>query len=176
MPRAKSSAFASTRVDKLLEQLGDIPAGRVLFDPQPGRATERDLVRAQAMEGSLFELVDGTLVEKAVGWRESLLASWLSHQIQSYLDNNDIGVVTGEGGSVKLLGGLVRMPDVAFTARRRLPGGEPPEEPIPDLVPDLAVEVLSESNTPREMERKLKEYFVAGVTTVWYVDPKNAGW
>jgi Uma2 family endonuclease len=38
-------------------------------------------------------------------------------------------------------------------------------------VPDLAVEVLSEGNTPREMEQKLQEYFTAGVRLVWYVDP-----
>jgi Uma2 family endonuclease len=41
------------------------------------------------------------------------------------------------------------------------------------LVPDLAVEILSKSNTRREMQRKLREYFAAGVRLVWYVDPKN---
>ncbi len=34
-----------------------------------------------------------------------------------------------------------------------------PGEPVPNLAPDLAVEVLSEGNTRTEMERKLKEYF-----------------
>jgi Uma2 family endonuclease len=42
---------------------------------------------------------------------------------------------------------------------------------VPDLVPDLVVEVLSEGNTPREMEQKLQEYFTAGVRLVWYVVP-----
>ena len=37
--------------------------------------------------------------------------------------------------------------------------------------PDLAVEILSESNTPAEMERKLREYFAAGTRLVWYADP-----
>ncbi len=44
-------------------------------------------------------------------------------------------------------------------------------QPLPDLVPDLAVEVLSEGNTRREMEQKLREYVTAGVRLVWYVDP-----
>ena len=44
---------------------------------------------------------------------------------------------------------------------------------IPDLYPDLAVEVLSESNTPEEMERKLREYFLAGVRLVWMIDPRK---
>jgi hypothetical protein len=39
------------------------------------------------------------------------------------------------------------------------------------LVPDLAVEVLSPSNTEAEMARKRQEYFAAGVRLVWMVDP-----
>jgi Uma2 family endonuclease len=35
------------------------------------------------------------------------------------------------------------------------------------------VEVLSKGNTRQEMARKLKEYFLAGVLLVWYVDPKR---
>ena len=45
------------------------------------------------------------------------------------------------------------------------------DQPIPDLVPDLAVEVLSPSNTRHEMATKLREYFAAGVRLVLYVDP-----
>ena len=44
---------------------------------------------------------------------------------------------------------------------------------IPTVAPDLVVEVLSKKNTPKEMERKLDEYFRAGVRLVWYVDPSN---
>jgi Uma2 family endonuclease len=40
-----------------------------------------------------------------------------------------------------------------------------------EFAPDLAIEVLSPSNTPQEMERKLRDYFAAGVRQVWYVDP-----
>ena len=44
--------------------------------------------------------------------------------------------------------------------------------PIPDLVPDLAVEVLSTSNTTAEMDRKLRDYFTSGVRLVWLVDAR----
>jgi Uma2 family endonuclease len=37
-------------------------------------------------------------------------------------------------------------------------------------VPNLAVEVLSESNTEHEMQRKLQDYFSAGVELVWCID------
>jgi Uma2 family endonuclease len=42
---------------------------------------------------------------------------------------------------------------------------------IPKLAPYLAVEVLGKGNTKREMDRKLKDYFLAGVQLVWFVDP-----
>jgi hypothetical protein len=48
-----------------------------------------------------------------------------------------------------------------------------PPEPIPAVAPDLAVEVLSEGNTEGEMQRKLRDYFAAGVRLVWYVDPRS---
>jgi Uma2 family endonuclease len=41
------------------------------------------------------------------------------------------------------------------------------------VVPDLAVEVLSKSNSPREMARKRDEYFRAGVRLVWEIDPRT---
>jgi Uma2 family endonuclease len=70
---------------------------------------------------------------------------------------------------VRLLKGLVRIPDVSFFLWDKLPGRVLPAEPIPDL----AVEVLSENNTPEEMERKLREDFLAGVRLVWMIDPRK---
>ena len=55
--------------------------------------------------------------------------------------------------------GLVRIPDVAFISWGRLPNRRVPTEPIPDLAPDLAVEVLSVGNTPGEMARKRQGLF-----------------
>ena len=55
----------------------------------------------------------------------------------------------------------------------RTPDGRIPEVAMSDFAPDLAVEVLSESNTPREMEQKLRDYFAAGTSLVWYLDPRD---
>jgi Uma2 family endonuclease len=73
---------------------------------------------------------------------------------------------------LRLAPGLVRIPDVSYISWNRLPKRRRPKRPIPDLAPDLAIEVLSKSNTRKEMERKLREYFDAGVRLVWFVDPK----
>lgn len=48
-----------------------------------------------------------------------------------------------------------------------------PAEPVPTIAPDLTVEVLSAGNTKDEMERKLDDYFAAGVVTVWLIDPAS---
>ena len=79
---------------------------------------------------------------------------------------------------MRLAPGLVRIPDVSFISLERLPGEEVPREPIPDLAPDLAVEVISRGNTRREMERKLDDYFTAGTKLVWYVyhSPRREVW
>jgi Uma2 family endonuclease len=156
----------------LLDRLGSIPPERVRLRPPCGTATEHDVIEADAHEDRLCELVDGTLVEKPMGWYESRLAIILAYFLEQYLEEHDLGVVAGEAGMVRLQPGLVRIPDVAFVSWDRLPGRELPAEPIPDLVPDLAVEVLSLSNTDAEMRRKLREYFEAGTRLVWIVDPR----
>ena len=155
----------------LLERFGAIPAARIRYDPPPGTATEQDVIALEARENRLFELVDGVLVEKAMGFYESFLAMRLVQFLLAFVERHALGIVAGEAGMMRFAPGLVRIPDVSFVSWDRLPQRRVPRQPIPDLVPDLAVEVLSEGNTRREMEQKLQEYFTAGVRLVWYVDP-----
>ena len=57
---------AETLAD-LLKRLGNIPPHRVRARPAPGTATVQDVIEIEAKENRLFELVDGVLVEKALG-------------------------------------------------------------------------------------------------------------
>jgi len=157
-------------IGDLLRRLGDVPPDRVRFDPIPGTATKDDLLRP---ENKNCELVDETIVEKSMGMRESLLAIWFGHLRQNFVHPRNLGLITGADGTYEVLLGLVRLPDVAFVSWDRLPGRRVPEEPIPNVVPDLAVEVLSPSNTVKEMARKRGEYFRAGVRLVWEIDPRT---
>lgn len=154
----------------LLDDLGNISPARIRLRPAPGKAAEKDLLAIAQREDRLYELVHGVLVEKIMGYTESTVALWLAHLLQSFLDEHDLGVLSGEAGPVRLLPGLVRIPDVAFLSWERLPGRKLPVQPILELVPDLAVEVLSPGNTHKEMQRKLKGYFLAGVRLVWFID------
>jgi Uma2 family endonuclease len=156
----------------LVERLGDIPAARIRLTPPPGLATEADLLaHMEAPRKSICELIDGVLVEKPMGLRESGLASWLIVLLGAFIYPRNLGILTGEQGALRLLAGRVRIPDVAFTSWERIPGHVWPTELIPDLAPDLAIEILSESNTPGEMTRKRQDYFRAGVQLVWELDP-----
>ena len=165
-------ALATTWEERLAD-LGNVPACRVRFVPAPGTATIEDVIRLSESEGRLFELVDGTLVEKAMGWQESLLAGVIMQWLNNYLDQHRIGVATGPDGMTRLFSDTVRGPDVAFVAWTRLPDGRIPTAPIPDLVPNFVIEVLSVSNTYSEMSRKRREYFHAGVELLWMVDHRS---
>lgn len=158
-------------VADLLRDLGDIAPDRVRLDPPPGQATEADLLRRSAKDDTLYELVDGTLVEKPMGWEESTLAMWLGHHLRNYLEGNNIGDLGGADAMLRLGSRLVRLPDLAFVLWESLPDEDEAVPAVPDLAPDLAVEVISPSNTPREMARKRREYFRAGTTLVWQVYP-----
>jgi Uma2 family endonuclease len=156
----------------LLEALGGVAPARVRLRPLP--ATAQDVVRLQLATGRTHELVDDVLVEKPAGEAVSSAAE----AVRAFLDiwnrqAGDAGLIPGVRSPVKLPGNLVRIPEVSFTNWDRIPGRVVPDEPVPDLAPDLAVEVLSEGNTRAEMERKLKEYFLSDVQLVWFIDPRK---
>jgi len=158
-------------ISELLDSLGGIAPERVLVRPSPGTATEEDLLAYVEGTGRLCELVDGVLVEKPMGLLESIIASQIATEIAFHLRQSTWGAAAGEAGAMRLMPGLVRAPDVSFLSWEKLPGRKAPRKRIPDLVPDLAVEVLSKSNTKGEMTRKLRDYFFHGVRLVWIVDP-----
>jgi Uma2 family endonuclease len=162
-----------TTVADLLHSLGDVPPERVRIRPMPGTATEADVIETERKDGTLCELIEGTLVEKTVGLKESIIAQGIARKLGNHVDQHQLGFIAGADGTIALMPGLVRIPDVAFFAREKFPDGRLPSEAIPELYSDLAVEVLSRANTPREMQRKLKDYFFAGVQRVWYVDPET---
>jgi Uma2 family endonuclease len=155
----------------LLDRLGGVPLERIRFQPSPGTATVQDVIDIQQREGKLCELVQGVLLEKTMGYNESSLAVFLAGLLNAFVIPRNLGLVTGPDGTVQLMANLVRIPDVAFTCWDRLPGRQRPSAPVPHLAPNLAVEVLSRSNTPGEMAVKRQDYFTAGVELVWEINP-----
>ncbi|MBA3314107.1 MAG: Uma2 family endonuclease [Planctomycetota bacterium] len=158
-------------VGDLFDRFGPIPLWRIVRDPVPGTAALEDVLIHQERTGRFCELVDGVLVEKDLSYKASRIAIELAARILQFVKLSNLGLVTGEQGFIRLTTGRVRGPDVAFVAWGRLPGGREPREPVPNLAPTLAVEVISPGNTKREMDDKLDDYFRSGVELVWYVYP-----
>jgi Uma2 family endonuclease len=158
---------------ELLHSLGNIPPERVRLDPFPGEATKRDLIRMHSVHGKLYELIDGILVEKPMGHPEAYLALELGFFIRTYLATHDLGFCTGPDDLIEVMPDLVRGPDLCFVPWSKRPQRTVGSDAISSTIPDLAVEVLSPSNTRGEILRKLKEYFLGGVRLVWVIDPRK---
>ena len=157
---------------ELWEQLGNVPRNRIRMFPPPGTATGAVVERLCNREPKcLCELIDGVLVEKTMGHVESRLAIRLGFLLQAFLEDHDFGIVAGADGPHRVLPDQVRFPDIAFIAYNNIPKDADWRTAVPNWIPSLAVEVISESNTKGEMARKLHDYFDAGVKLVWYVDP-----
>jgi Uma2 family endonuclease len=164
----QANAESWTAVD-LAERFGAIPLRRVRYEPPPGTAGEQDVVRIKEQEHRLFELIDATLLEKTVGAYESYLAVLVANHLWGFVKEHNLGIVLGTDGMLRLAPGLIRIPDVSFISWQQLPDRRVPREAIVDLAPALAIEIISPSNTRQEMERKLQDYFAAGVRLVWYI-------
>ena len=168
-----NAKFVFEDVGELLKALGNIPAKRICLNPPPGTATERDLLRKHGRPVKLYELVDGTLVEKCMGHKESFLAMELGAMLWTFLQQHDLGYCTTADDLVRVNSKRVRGPDLTFVSWKTRPEKVIPQEQISTQVPDLAVEILSPSNTRKEMQIKLKDYFAGGVKLVWIIDPKT---
>jgi Uma2 family endonuclease len=115
-----------------------------------------------------FELIAGEIVEKMVSNpRSSAIAAWIVGKLTVFVDEHDLGYVTGADGGY-MVSGERYIPDGALISKVRCP--VLPDDAYNPLAPDLALEVLSPTNTDEEMRVKVSNY-LADETVVWVVDP-----
>ena len=122
-------------------------------------------------DGSRLELVRGAIVTMS---RPQSLHGFVCVKVGrivgNYVDDNGLGWVLSESGVItERKPDTVRGPDVAFWSFDRMP--TLPKK-YADIAPDLAVEILSPSNTRKEIRAKIREYFFNGSKLVWVVDPE----
>ncbi len=160
-------------VGDMLDRFGPSLLERIRFDPFPGTATEQDIIEIYDREKRRCELIDGILIRKDMGWDESQLAMSIACHLMDWARPLHRGIVVGTSAAVRLAQGQVRFPDAAFISWDRMPNRRIPQEPIPDLAPDLAVEVPSINFSAAEMAKRLQEYFESDVRLVWIVDPRT---
>jgi Uma2 family endonuclease len=166
-----SVASPPDTVADFLRTLGDVPLDRVLWTPQPGTATEADVIQLNSgFPKRRVELVNGVLVEKPMGAREAYLAFSLIGFLWAYQRTHNVGVFGAPDSLMRLAAGTIRLPDVHFTSWANLPADSAHLRPVVDYPPDLAVEILSEHDRPGAMAQKLRDYFTAGTQLVWLID------
>ena len=136
----------------------------------PGPFTPEDVI---ALENeALYELVNGYLVEKPM----SLLSNWVGGRVafyfNGYFEKNPVARVYPET-TFKCFPNnpdQIRRPDVAVVLLSALPG-------FPDghalVRPDIAIEVVSPSDTVYDLDEKLADYEQAAIPLVWVLNPKS---
>ena len=140
--------------------------------PQPALTVE-DFYALPDDDGAKHELQAGVLLAEPLpgmqhGWMAARIAALLARHVQEHrlgaVFSNDTGYILARSPDT------VRGPDVSFVSGERLGTTGLPAGPFPGA-PDLAVEVLSPSNTPAAIRAKVADYLAAGTHLVWIVDP-----
>ncbi len=128
-----------------------------------------------ADDSSFYEIIDGRRVEmQPTGAYEIALASALSEYLGPFARQSKLGVVVCEMLFVlDIVRDLRRRPDLAFVSYPRWPEPTIPQASAWDVVPDLAVEVVSPTNTAEEIDEKIVDYCAAGVRLVWVLYPNS---
>jgi Uma2 family endonuclease len=122
-----------------------------------------------------YEVVDGVRVEREpMGAFETVLASWLCYLMNSFAAGKKLGLAANEVLFVlNAARNLNRRPDVVFVSYARWPTSVVARESAWNVVPDLAVEIVSPTNLAEEIDPKITDYFQSGVRLVWVLYPDS---
>ena len=123
-----------------------------------------------------YEVVDDRIVEEPpLGVLEGWIASLLDQTLGYHVTRARLGRVMSEVLFVlNEESRLRRRPDVAFVSHERWPLNRAvPRVAAWDVVPEIAVEIISPTDVVSDLMDKIHEYFVAGVKLVWVVYPAH---
>ena len=120
-------------------------------------------------DGNKYEVVEGELRMTPVNFRHERVVVRVLVRLSNFVTDKRLGEVIASNAMYVFPGGNKRSPDVSFLAAGRVESVA--SAVFPAIAPDLAVEVLSPSESSRRMLDKVGEYLQAGVRLVWVIDP-----
>jgi Uma2 family endonuclease len=129
-------------------------------------------IRRMPDNDDLYEIIDGIRTVKTVGFLASIVASTLGRRLQ--ICGGSPNWVGDFGSDLQILRRRhARRPDISLVTFEQLAKitdllSDPAE---PELAPNLAIEVISPTNSSVAVEAKIMNYFAAGVEAVWVVHP-----
>ncbi len=120
-----------------------------------------------------YELVNGVLIDVGnSGALHGYTCSLLVMALMNYILPRGLGVILDSSTAFTMKNGNKRSPDISFVSKEKLIGLEELPEGFLEGAPDLAIEVLSPSNTIAEIDQKIVEYFDNGARLVWVISLK----
>jgi Uma2 family endonuclease len=131
--------------------------------------TEEELMRVQH-DGNKCELIDGELVMSPVTFLHDLLVVRFASLLEWFVRKRKLGAVVGSNAGFIMKSGNVRCPDVSFVSAECIRRAKRPLDKFFEGAPDLAIEVLSPSDTLEGLHEKILEYFESGTKLVWVVN------
>ncbi|MDF0552018.1 Uma2 family endonuclease [Kamptonema sp. UHCC 0994] len=152
--------------ENLTENQIETPTDKKIWTDAEFMALDRD--------GHRYEIVNGELIDMGnSGAKHGYVCSTLMILLGGYVRLHKLGAMFDSSTAFKMKSGNKRSPDISFMAKERLQGLDDLPDGFLEGAPDLAVEILSPSNTVEEIDKKLVEYFDNGSRLVWVIHPRQ---
>ncbi len=123
--------------------------------------------------GVKYELVQGEIVAGPAGFRHEMIGARLIQILGLFVQKAHMGVVCGSSLGCRMDNGNLRSPDVSFVSQTRIEAMGGDVEGFLKGAPDLAVEILSPSDSIGRLNEKAVEYFENGSRLVWIINPED---
>lgn len=138
--------------------------------------TEEEL-QSLPEEGFNHEVVNGELVMSPKNnFIHGRICSRLLIAIGNFNNEHRLGVVLDSSTGFWMFNRNCRAPDISFVPRTRLENlkFKPSSRKFFPGAPDLAVEILSPSNSRSEIDARLRDFFASGTQIAWLINPDTA--
>ena len=131
-------------------------------------------IEALPDDGYDHEIVNGELVMSPKNtWFHGDICAALLTALRTFAAAHRLGAVWDSSTGFWMENLNCRAPDVSFVCKERLRGLKRREAKFFQGAPDLAVEVLSPSNSRREVDERLSDFFSSGAQLAWVIDPER---
>ncbi|MEP9412453.1 MAG: Uma2 family endonuclease [Candidatus Brocadia sp.] len=134
--------------------------------------TEKELM-SLPKEGYKCELIQGKLVMGPAGIEHEEIGANLLTALRSFVSERKLGIVCGSSAGYWMKSGNLRSPDVSFIRKERLQGYKRPPKGFFKGSPDIAIEILSPTDTVESLHGKIVEYFENDTKLAWVVNPEE---
>ena len=138
---------------------------------QTRKITVAEFWAMAADPGYRYELVDGELIDMDGAPRHGRVTNKIGRLLGNHIDEAGLPLDVGVSTGFQLDAYTLRFPDVHVTTWERMASYDDDAGGFPAFAPDVAIEVVSPSNTPAALARKTAEYFANGTQAVWIADP-----